>query len=124
MFTKGEWKADIRVGCVAVYADNETTRSYLPCIPNPDVCVYYKLGKRGKDGWELNEELIANANLIAAAPKQHELLKLAVAELKITIEDIGGCDHTVGICCCSLANLIDDIDKVIAKAEGSNLFNY
>ncbi len=82
VYTKGEWKADVRVGVVAVYPDNEITRGYLPCIPDRKVCIFYKEGRAEykPDGnfkqWNVDEGDIADANLIAAAPDMYEALEL------------------------------------------------
>ena len=104
-YTKGDWKVDIRVGCVAVYADNETTRSYLPCIPDPSVCVYYKSGEVGEDGWQVDKELIANAHLISACPDMYEALKAIVGGIDNNLECIGYGREQVA-------------RKALAKAEG------
>jgi hypothetical protein len=37
-----------------------------------------------------------------------ELLNLA----KETLEDIGGCDHQVGICCCGLIKIIEEGEEI------------
>lgn len=39
------------------------------------------------------------------------LLQKSLSELKDCLEDIGGCDHSVGLCCCTLKYLIEDIEK-------------
>jgi len=104
-YTKGDWKVDIRVGCVAVYADNETTRSYLPCIPDPSVCVYYKSGEVGEDGWQVDKELIANAHLIAAAPMMYEALEFMLERYR-TIEPLYSGDEQA----------IEKAEKALAKA--------
>jgi len=44
------------------------------------------------------------------------LLREAINELTETLSDIGGCDHPVNICCCSLVRLIEQLDEV---ANGS-----
>jgi len=40
----------------------------------------------------------------------YELLNIA----KQTVKDVGGCDHSVGICICELYRTIEDAEKIIA----------
>lgn len=48
--------------------------------------------------------------LTKSADRIH-LLDEAKLELDQLLEDIGGCDHEVNICACSLVRLVDDIKK-------------
>ena len=86
---KEKWILDVRVGCVAVYPDNEITRSHLPCIPDPEVCLYFKSGKRVMDDkeefdyWTVKDEDLANAQLIAAAPELYEALKELTSQVSV-----------------------------------------
>jgi len=38
-------------------------------------------------------------------------------ELENEIKEIGGCDHSVGMCCCPMRYALDDADAAIAKAK-------
>lgn len=77
---------------------------------------YVVMDEYGKEVmWTFDKE---HARLIAAAPGLLRLLKENLVELRRTIEEIGGCDHPVNICCCGLVRLADDTDEAITKAEG------
>jgi len=60
----------------------------------------------------------AVAHLIAAAPELYEALSDAVDLLNQHMKDIGGCDHSVGICCCDDERRIDAMRAALAKARG------
>ena len=50
--------------------------------------------------------------------RESELLTVAeqmLDELKQYYEELGGCDHSAGICCCSVARLIDHAEEVIKR---------
>jgi len=55
------------------------------------------------------------AQLSTIAKEQHELILLGSAELQKFAEEAGGCDHPVGICCCSLYALIDRMGDIEAQ---------
>lgn len=92
-FTPGPWRADIRVGCAAVYPASESVN----CIGDIKKRLAYFKGYKttGKDGcyeWNVSPEDAANAHLIAAAP---ELLEAAISVLG----DIEGLIHeSTGVC--------------------------
>jgi len=44
-------------------------------------------------------------------------VQLVKEELFQFIADIGGCDHSVGMCCCGLRSLIADLDEAMKEAE-------
>lgn len=76
-FTNGEWVADIRVGCCAVYPAN--SRDELEQgLCSDDRNIYYSSYKNvamhQKEAYE-SQEKIANAYLIAAAPEMYAMLK-------------------------------------------------
>ena len=127
MFTKGEWKVDVRVGCVAVYADNEKTQSYLPCIPDPSVCIYYKSGyqkknkKTGFTEWNVRSEDVANANLIAAAPDMYNELKEADRTICLLCQTINP-QHQCrdGYTGCTLCDERKVRLAALARAEGKD----
>ena|SRR5690242_12179092 len=60
----------------------------------------------------------ANARLIAAAPELLAALKAVTDDAEQAIKDIGGCDHSVGICCCDIIGNVEHARTAIAKAEG------
>jgi hypothetical protein len=76
-YTKGEWVADIRVGCVAVHVKDDEKYHCLDGAAKD--CIYFKHGYSTKkpDGieWNVYPEDEANANLIAAAPDMYEALE-------------------------------------------------
>ena len=61
-----------------------------------------------RDGVILNPEALTDL---------YETLKAVLPELKQYVEDVGDCDHSVGICICGLFNKLDNIEKALAKAE-------
>ena len=62
-------------------------------------------------------QTLANAQLIASAPDLYEALMAIMPELQEYVKDLGGCDHSVGICMCGLNNKLDLIEQALAKAE-------
>ena len=68
-----------------------------------------------------DQEAQKYAELFAAAPDLLKALKLAVVEMKEDLSAWGDCDHSVGICYCSLKNAISDASAAIAKAEGESV---
>ena len=70
-----------------------------------------KLGKLRAEVARLREQ---NAALVKALAKATELLDQDNAEL-------GGCDHSVGICMCEQIRAVEDARAVIAKAEAANV---
>ena len=46
------------------------------------------------------------------------LVKEMRTELIELIRDAGGCDHEVGICCCSLYAILLGLDRTILRVEG------
>lgn len=49
-----------------------------------------------------------------------KLLKEHLAESKDTLEAVGGCDHSVGICSCELAGKIEGAEKFL-KSIGEEI---
>lgn len=43
------------------------------------------------------------------------LLSRALTELRGEVKDIGGCDHSVGICCCVVIRLCEDIEDHLRR---------
>lgn len=41
--------------------------------------------------------------------------------LRFQLEEDGGCDHSVGICACSVINVVDKAADVIAKVRGGSI---
>ena len=80
-YSKGEWKADVRTGCVAVY-----TREKVNCLMGAEIwAIYYKGGRQiTKEvvSQKITEEDIANAHLIAAAPDMYEACQKVLLLLK------------------------------------------
>lgn len=123
-FTPGPWKLDVRVGCVAVYPDNQDHN----CLSDAsEWAIHYKSGYQVKDEngnfvrWEVPEEDIANARLIAAAPDL-----LAACEMVLTFVESIDC-FTPWRCglvpdvegeLCDRCRLIEKLKVVIAEAHG------
>ena len=64
-----------------------------------------------------SETATANARIMALSPALLANLKVATQDLKKYLEDIGGCDHSVGICCCDISRNLESALAVIAEAE-------
>lgn len=84
--TKGEWISDIRTGCCAVYPkhrENDTNGSHF----DDDRNIFYttKSAKYNGNNWEISEEQIANAKLIAAAPELLEACLKAINIVKLWV---------------------------------------
>lgn len=58
------------------------------------------------------------ARLIAAAPEMLEQLRIAADWINAEINNIGPCDHSVGLCVCGDRSMLADIRAAIAKATG------
>ena len=86
-FTKGEWVSDIRCGCCAVYP--KASRDELEQgLHDDDENIYYKGYANVATNPELafrSEEKIANAHLIATAPKLYEMIESDTEELKLRL---------------------------------------
>ena len=48
----------------------------------------------------------------------YEALKDILPELKEYVQEVGDCDHSVGICFCRLFNKVDNLEQALAKAKG------
>jgi hypothetical protein len=48
------------------------------------------------------------------------LLERSLAVIQHDIDEIGGCDHSVGICCCELIHLADDIRAAMQRDGGGD----
>ena len=89
-FTKGEWVADIRVGCCAVYP-KDSRDEWEQGLHNDDDNIYYKGYTNVATNPELafrSKEKIANAYLIKTAPKLYEMLEGVMSELQYLIDEV------------------------------------
>lgn len=104
-FTKGEWVADIRVGCCAVYAQ-ESRDEWEQGLHNDDRNIFYANYQNVTVKGDTKEsiEATANAHLIAAAPEMYQALK-DITKLKINDD-------------CKIN--IKAIKKLLAKARGEH----
>lgn len=105
-FTKGEWVADIRGGCCAVYEkarEDDTPGMH----DDDDRNIYYSRSGAKYNGrhWEMSEEAKANAHLIAAAPEMYEALYGLYYGAAITGDD---------------SEWVDDVGAILAKARGES----
>lgn len=48
------------------------------------------------------------------------LLERSLAVIQHDIDEIGGCDHGVGVCCCELIHLADDIRAAMQRTSGGD----
>lgn len=62
------------------------------------------------------EERQANAVMVIAAPMLAEAGAAALAELRNTIQEFGGCDHAVNICFCSTIHIADSLQAALLSA--------
>jgi len=91
-FTKGEWIADIRVGCCAVYP-KDSRDEWEQGLHNDDDNIYYKGYTNITTNPELafrSKEKIANAHLIASAPKLYDALDglISSEDSNLTVSEI------------------------------------
>jgi hypothetical protein len=61
------------------------------------------------------------SELFAAAPDLLKALKSAVVEMREDLSAWGDCDHSVGICYCSLKNAISEAVAAISRVEGETV---
>jgi hypothetical protein len=59
-----------------------------------------------------------NPELASQLGVKDKLLLRAREILKDELEEIGGCDHSVGICCCKIKELLEDIDENLDYIPG------
>lgn len=79
--------------------------------------VIAKVSEPHEYGWSF-DQYWAHANLLAAAPDLLQACEWLLAEAKQYLEESGGgCDHSVGICCCGLIGRIEAGESAIAKAK-------
>jgi hypothetical protein len=72
-------------------------------------------------GMRLNTDLEAseaNARLIAVAPELYAELEKQVAHNEDTLEELGPCDHSVGVCHCGVRRDVENARALLAKARG------
>lgn len=62
---------------------------------------------------------LANAYLIAAAPALYAAALAALPTILTYIEEVGGCDHSVGICCCDMVAECEQLEAALALATGN-----
>lgn len=48
--------------------------------------------------------------------KLRDMLRVHVNYTKQSIKDIGGCDHSVGICCCDMQQDVDYAERLLGGA--------
>ena len=118
--TPGPWRVGESEACGVTTIDGYSPEKKTPYLVG-GVSVY----SGGKDticfiSWDEYDktEREANARLISSAPELLKICKLLLADCESFIEDIGGCDHAVGICVCPEIERIDEARETISKAEG------
>ena len=85
--TPGPWSVDCRVGCIAVYPAGESHN----CLDlAKEWAIHFKGGRQVVDDngifcrWTMDDEAIANAHLISAAPDLLHELEMTHAALMIS----------------------------------------
>lgn len=73
---------------------------------------------RGPHAQRKDATMPPEARLITAAPELLTQLRIAADWMQEMINDIGGCDHGAGICCCADVAKLEMIRAAIAKATG------
>ena len=115
-FTKGEWFADIRGGCCAVY-EKSREEDTPDCHNDDERNIHYSNSGANYNGhhWVMSDEAIANAHLIAAAPEMYESIESDVIRLEFDLAQLGD----------GFANVAEEINaelnvkrKLLAKARG------
>jgi hypothetical protein len=89
-WTPGEWRADIRTGCYAVYTGPEQH-----CLDGADRdAIAFQAGRGERSAPDsfryLTGEQIANAHLMAAAPDLYKALRELVERRERACRDVGG----------------------------------
>jgi hypothetical protein len=99
---------DDRIGCVAVYPENQNH----VCLSGANWwAIHYHHGEKDKDGnWVMNQETIDNARLIAAAPDLLSACETALAQMG-KLEHIYRSDQYNAV--------LDQLRAAIARAKGS-----
>ena len=69
------------------------------------------------------EEAEENAKLIVKAPEMFDMLVELTKEWEEELKEIGGCDHSVGLCVCGLKKMVDDAIKLIESVKGDKWGN-
>ena len=80
--------------------------------------VYDRFGMLVWVGKNAGKKEHKKAALIAKAPELIEVVESLLTVAKQTLKDIGGCDHSVGICCCDLIRKIEVAEEVLNAANG------
>ena len=109
-FTKGEWVADIRIGCCAVYPSSSTD-GWEQWLCDDAKNLFYKRYHNdfmNPECKNLSIEHVANANLIAAAPEMYAMLSDLANDYSCQ------CGHPR----CSKENQKREIQDLLAKARG------
>ncbi len=97
-WTPGPWKADIRRGCVVIYPANEHHESLGRA---EEWAIHCKVGRLVRDDqgrplrWEVPEEVVANARLIAAAPDLYDALVALSAAVECCLDEPDVVKHAV-----------------------------
>jgi hypothetical protein len=89
-FTKGEWVADIRIGCCAVYPSSSTD-GWEQWLCDDAKNLFYKRYHNdfmNPECKNLAIEHVANANLIAAAPEMYAILETVLSEMYDLIDEV------------------------------------
>ncbi|MCH9646071.1 MAG: hypothetical protein K0U08_05445 [Proteobacteria bacterium] len=97
-FTKGEWRV---VGNTFIYALNDNEVNQFTCLVQTSV------------GGANDEELMANAHLMAAAPKMYKGLEFFIEYLKCLILDTETKEEVN-----ALNHKINEINQLLAEARG------
>jgi hypothetical protein len=53
--------------------------------------------------------------------KEFEIFKELVGEVELFLEAEGGCDHSVGICCCQTYQLLENAREIILRKNARDV---
>lgn len=82
----------------------------------PDTCrANFTVEAEGVTLAELRGLIERAADYADAVAVPRDLLEQVSQELEQTWEDLGRCDHSVGVCTCSLAQLVEDVRTLLGK---------
>ncbi|NTU49432.1 MAG: hypothetical protein HGA87_00800 [Desulfobulbaceae bacterium] len=116
-FTPGPWFHDDKSNFGNLVAANSGRKAHEYDSGTRTVAMVQSCGFFDTHDTE-QENINANISLIAAAPELYMSLIEAVAFGKQELDDIGPCDHSVGLCVCSTRSMIEAWETILKKARG------
>ena len=117
-FTEGEWEiirdmnGVLNSVRVKEWELNDLMGDYQGCI----ICDFTNSHGMREHAYE---ECEANARLISKAPDMLDALKMARDFYKSELDEMGSCDHEVGVCFCGVIEQYAQIDQLIRYIENN-----